>query len=181
MRRPDRRAYARLGLVIAVSLGLAGCMHEIPPPPPTPQAPPALSAPALTLLGYAWRLAQTSPEGREAAVRAARKQMQASPGAITYAYLALALGSPHQRLYTPDGAARYARLALKARPAPWDPDARQYLSDYARLYGELARAKQPSDAEQRIADLKRRLAKAQNKLKALSNIEEQLDNVEGRP
>lgn len=180
MRRPDRRACSRLGIAIVIALGMAGCAHDTTPAP-IPQAPSELSAPALTLLGYAWRLSRTSPEGREAAVHTARRQVRSSPGAITYAYLALALGSPHQRLYTPDGAARYARLALEARPSPWDPDARQYLGDYARLYGALTRAKQPSDADRRIADLKHRLSKAQEKLKALSNIEEQLDNVENHP
>lgn len=177
--RRSRAPGAALGL--AIVLAVAGCAHDNIKPSSRPQAPPELSAPALTLLGYAHRLAQTSPAGREAAVRAARRQVETAPGAITYAYLALALGAPHQRLYTPDEAARYAKLALKTKPAPWDPDARQYLSDYARLYGELTHATEPSDADRQIADLKQRLSKAQNKLKALSNIEDRLDTVESRP
>lgn len=167
-----------LALGIVLSLVTAGCAHEDIAPPNPKHTPQELSAPALTLLGYAHRLAQTSPAGREAAVRAARQQVKSAPSAITYAYLALALGSPHQRLYTPDEAARYARLALETKPAPWDPDARQYLSDYARLYGELTKT---DNADQQIADLKARLSKAQHKLKALSHIEDRLDTVENRP
>lgn len=165
-------------------MALTGCAHDTIKPPAPAQAPAELSAPALSLLGYAHRLADTSPAGREAAVRAARRQVQTAPSAITYAYLALALGSPQQRLYTPDEAARYAKLALETQPSPWDPDARQYLSDFARLYGELTRATDATDAtdaDRQIADLKDRLSKAQNKLKALSNIEDRLDTVEKRP
>ncbi|MGN8159148.1 hypothetical protein ACS8Y6_03145 [Salinisphaera sp. RV14] len=180
--RPPPRGLA-VALALAAALAVSGCAHDKGNPLATAQTPPEMSAPALTLLGYARRLADTTPAGREAAVRAARRQVRTSPSAISYAYLALALGSPHQRLYTPDEAARYARLALNTKPAPWDPDARQYLSDYARLYGELTQANgdEPSDAAQKIADLKARLAKAQNKLKALSNIEDRLDTVEKHP
>lgn len=166
---------------LALSLAMTGCAHDNVKPPSPPQTPPELAAPALTLLGYAHRLARTTPAGREAAVRAARRQVQKSPSAITYAYLALALGSPHQRLYTPDEAARYAKLALETKPAPWDPDARQYLSDYARLYSELTQTSDSDDADRQIADLKAQLSKAQNKLKALSHIEDRLDTVENRP
>lgn len=115
-------------------------------------------------------------------MRAARRRAHESPDARNYAHLAIALGSPHQRLYTPDEASRYARLALMAQPSPWDPDAQQYLADYARLYGQLAASKQPSGgSEQHIADLKRQLSRARQKLKALSNIEDHLDNVENTP
>ncbi|KEZ78541.1 hypothetical protein [Salinisphaera hydrothermalis] len=184
MRWPEKRSghalLAALGL--ALSLATTGCAHEeARPPHASQQTSTELSAPALTLLGYARRLARTTPAGREAAVRAARRQVRTAPGAVSYAYLALALGSPHQRLYTPDEAARYARLALDTKPAPWDPDARQYLSDYARLYGELTQDDETDEADRQIADLKSRLSNAQNKLKALSHIEDRLDTVENRP
>ncbi|HET7312879.1 hypothetical protein [Salinisphaera sp.] len=207
MHKSDRRARAGLAIALAIAaalaVGIAGCAHE-KTAPPTPPMPAELSAPALTLLGYARRLARTTPEGREAAVRAARKQVRKTPGAISYAYLALALGSPHQRLYTPDGAARYAKLALETEPAPWDPDARQYLGDYARLYGELTQTREAAEnedshterhiaelkkrlssedsyTERRIAELEKRLFMARKKLNALSNIEDRLDNVEDHP
>lgn len=180
MVRPRPTAWRRLASLGCMIMALGACAH--PTSPPTVETPSELSAPALTLLGYAYRLTRTSPAGREAAVRTARQQARSEPGAITYAYLAIALGSPHQHLYTPDEAARYARRALAAKPSPWDPDARQYLSDYARLYGALTRARGPSDADRRrIADLEKHLARAQAKLKALSNIEDHLDNAEDRP
>lgn len=181
---PDSHSWRRLSatLGLATTLAVAGCAHHNLQSSINPHAPPQISAPALTLLGYARRLAHMSPAGREAAVHSARQQVHTAPSAITYAYLALALGSPHQRLYTPDEAARYAKLALETKPSPWDPDARQYLSDYARLYGELTRAAESSsDDQQRIADLKAQLSKAQAKLKALSHIEDRLNQLENRP
>ncbi|WP_424821435.1 hypothetical protein [Salinisphaera sp.] len=183
----DSRRILIVTAALVAPMAVTGCAHDTINPPVPAQAPTELSAPALSLLGYARRLADTSPAGREAAVRAARRQVQATPSAITYAYLALALGSPQQRLYTPDEAARYAKLALKTKPSPWDPDARQYLGDYARLYGELTHATESTDAthsshaDREIADLKDQLSKARNKLKALSNIEDRLDTVEKRP
>ncbi|WP_423821441.1 hypothetical protein V5738_13990 [Salinisphaera sp. SPP-AMP-43] len=181
MSRPDRsiRIIGLLSLLFS-SLTLSGCSHDPAQQPIQPRPPKQISSPALALLSYAHRLAETTPSGREEAVRAARHQVRDKPDATSYAYLALALGTPHQHLYTPDEAARYAQLALDAENAPWDTVARQYLSDYARLYSELTEL-QDDDDEQRINDLKQRLEKAQRKLKALSNLENRLDNVENSP
>lgn len=167
---------------------LGGCAHG-PRPQPTLHSPPELSAPALSLLGYAYRLHSTSADGREAAVRTARQQVRSDPGALSYAYLAIALGTPHQHLYTPDEAARYARLALSSDDAPWDPDARQYLRDCLRLYRALSVSSRHTtvavknsraDAEH-IAKLHTQLDQARAKLRALSHIEDRLDSAESQP
>lgn len=167
------RAMAALGLILSGLL--AGCAHA--PHRPTSPAPVPVDAgdsQALNLLTYARRLAETTPAGRRQAVIAARRQMHRTPGAVTYAYLALALARPHQRLYTPDEAARYARLALAADDAHWSATARLYLSDTARL---LEQATTPAGKSEsvHVAALEKALAAARAKLAALSNIEDQLD------
>lgn len=169
----------RLGLaatlVICVCFGPAGCAHTPVQITRTAVLAPAGEppSPASALLGYASRLGETTPAGRENAVRQARRQADREPCADTYAHLALALAAPHQRLYTPDEAARYARRALAARPTPWDRDARQYLTDVARLLEDAdTRSQQDADT---IAVLRLQLAAARNKLNAMSDIESQID------
>lgn len=170
--RPSRLA-ALLGVV-----ALAGCALMPAQTPSRHGHTSAISAPALTLLGRAAKLAKADSGQREAAVRAARQRRQNTPGPVSDAYLAIALGSPHQHLYNPQEAARYAQLALNAKSAPWDPDARQYLRDLVRLYGALD---DEFATRQRIADLQRQLAQAQHKLKALTNVETHLDSTSSKP
>lgn len=135
--------------------------------------------PVQVLLDYARHLAEGTPENRDTAVRVARQLAKKQPSAINYAFLALALGSPGQHHYTAEGAARYAKKALEKQPSPWDPEAKQYLTGMARLYGKLAHIKssQSEANNARIADLKSQLDDARHKIKELSTIEKQLDTA----
>ncbi|MDA3919198.1 MAG: hypothetical protein PF501_00740 [Salinisphaera sp.] len=149
--------------------------------------------PAVALLDYAHHLAAITPDGREAAVNTARDDIRKIPNATEYARLAIALGTPGQRLYTPDEAARYAQLALDAQPSPWTPAARQYLTDYARLYTQLtnnqtkastAAGSSPDNGDgaandkAEIDQLRSELDDAHRKLRALAHIEERLDSAD---
>lgn len=176
-----------VGLVVAVVLlgTLVGCAR-----PPSDTASSILKKqptveprdPALALLDYAHRLATISPAARVTAVKTARADVHETPSAAAYARLAIALGTPGQKLYTPDEAARHARLALNAKPSPWNTGARQYLADYARLYTRLT-----ADSDQHNTDTSRQASAAQvrrlqteldeahKKLRALAHIEEHLD------
>jgi hypothetical protein len=138
------------------------------------------------LLKYAHALAAGTPAEREQAVRVARRQVRQRPSAQGDARLAIALGTPAQRLYTPSGAARYARRAVHADDARWSPAARQYLIDTIRLYQQLARhlaTDNPASTQkiarvkdQRIVQLKAQLADARRKLQALAHVEDRLDS-----
>ncbi len=158
------------------------------------------SDPAVDLLNFARQLNQATPAQRAAAVNAARQSMKESPGAYSYAHMALAYGTPGQTRYTPDEAARYARRALEAEDASWSPAARQYLHDYARIYGLLTRssasskaasadgsgqasaepalAAEQSDDDARIAQLQAELDEAHRKLRELANIEDRLGDTQ---
>ncbi|RJS92258.1 hypothetical protein [Salinisphaera sp. Q1T1-3] len=177
MSRTDSVSITVIGntaLALVIVAGLGGCAHLAPAPQPPVQTATARPAPTLDLLRYARRLSDTTPAGRETAVDDARQQVRKAPGATTYAHLALALAAPHQRLYTPDEAARYARLALNAAPNPWDDNARQYLGDMARW---LTLATQHTDADaDRIRTLESQLGEARTKLEALSDIEQRIDD-----
>lgn len=177
-----------VGLLVAVVLlgTLVGCAR-----PPSDTASSILKKqptveprdPALALLDYAHRLATISPAARVTAVKTARADVHDRTSAAAYARLAIALGTPGQKLYTPDEAARYARLALEAEPSPWNTRAHQYLGDYARLYTRLT-----DDSDQHSADtnsqstaaqvrrLQTELDEAHKKLRALAHIEERLDS-----
>lgn len=179
--------------IITLMLALAGtaCVQHRPPS----TAPAPASDPVVSLLEYADTLANSSPDQREQAVAAARQTVAGAPGARHYARLALAYGTPSQRRYTPDEAARYARLALNADDADWSPAARRYLQQYARLYTALTQSSSTptesrstasdastgtydDNAEQRIADLKSQLAEAHRKLRELADIEDNLSAPE---
>lgn len=182
----------RQGAVIS-ALALMGCAH-----PGQPTAPPtavtttehrsAVRDPVLSLLDYAHHLSAISPDAREDVVKTTRDHVRKTPNATDYARLAIALGTPGQRLYTPDEAARYAQLSLKTRPSPWSPAARQYLSDYARLYTQLTKDQSAesddSDSDEqarenrRIEHLRSELEEAHRKLRELAHIEERLDSAD---
>lgn len=155
--------------------------------------------PVLDLLEYARHLREATPEARARAVVDARNRVHNTPGAIGYARLALAYGTPGQRRYTPDEAARYAKRALDVDDTPWSPAAGQYLSDIARLYTESARQAQPaptgtanrgqpsadptpqrrannqSIVNTRVRALEKQLDEANRKLRELADIEEHLN------
>ncbi|MES1926075.1 hypothetical protein T31B1_12174 [Salinisphaera sp. T31B1] len=190
---------------------LAGCVHETPRQTPSRQSGVAAqiiapSDPAVALLNFAHELHAATPQQRADAVVAARKAAQDTPGAYSYANLALAYGTPGQRRYTPDEAARYAQRALEADDARWSPAARQYLTDYARLYTQLTKPDTSSDTAPRearddvpgmdpspepsagdtasleaqqahIARLQAELDEAHRKLRELANLEERLGDV----
>ena len=198
----------RLSLALAVALAgtiAAGCAntprHAKAAQVDRIESSPAASItpardPVLDLLEYAARLDDATPEARAEAVGQARAQASASPGAFSYARLALAFGTPGQRRYTPDEAARYAQRALDADDAQWSPAARQYLSEFARLYTELtrhpdtpatpqiARRDTPSATQrparpaggetERVRALERELDEAHRKLRELADIEDRL-------
>ncbi len=129
------------------------------------------------LLNYAHALAVGTPAKRANAVRAARRQLRQNPSAKHKARLAIALGIPAQRYYRPREAARYAQRAIDANDAHWSPTAKHYLSDHAWLYQQLAsRATADKAKTHRIAQLKAQLANAHHKLRALANVENQLDS-----
>lgn len=175
-----------LGFVLLGAL--AGCAHpRTEPETPIVRTQPSAQPhdPALALLDYAHHLATISPAAREKTVKAARAHAHANPNAVAYARLAIALGTPGQKLYTPDEAARYARQALKMQPAPWNIDARQYLSDYARLYtnltadtGQHSADNTATPAAAQIRRLRAELDEAHQKLRALAHIEEHLDSTD---
>lgn len=179
-----------VGLLLAVVLvcALAGCAQS-----PSDAASSILKtqptveprAPALSLLDYAHHLATISPAARVAAVKTARADVDKTPSAAAYARLAIALGTPSQKLYTPDEAARYARLALNTQPSPWDTDAHQYLADYARLYTRLTADSDRPDTDTKsqsaaaeVRRLQTELDEAHKKLRALAHIEEHLDSTD---
>lgn len=203
----------KVGSVLTMALvatAMTACVHQPSPRPgSTPRTathtsrpePAPTRDPAMRLLDYAHRLHAATPEQRADAVEKARQDASDAPAAETYARLALAYGTPSQRRYTPDEAARYAQRALDADDAHWSPAARQYLSDYARLYGEIttppggaapgrssntdgdAASKQvdadPDAAEQaRIERLQTELYEAQRKLRELANIEDRLGDAQ---
>jgi len=184
-----------------MSVLLAGCAHHRPPVvasvPVKPAPVHSIQNPALALLDYAHQLTAFSPQAREAAVNAARNDIRSQPNATDYARLALALGTPGQRLYTPDEAARYAGLALKTTPSPWNTAARQYLTDYARLYTQLTRSRASNSvgatsavpkagddahasagSSAEVQRLQTELAEARRKLAALAHIEDRLDSAD---
>lgn len=183
MARPRRPAIRYVLALVVVLASLSACVHPSKHTDSNPSSDETGVADsrdsALALLDYAHHLAVISPDGREAVVHAARDQVSEQPTALHYAHLALALGTPGQRLYTPDEAARYARLALQAKPAPWSTAARQYLEDYARLYTELTGDNDSGGSPARVAQLKKELAEAHKKLRALAHIEERLDSADG--
>lgn len=192
-------------LGVAGAMLISGCVNT---PKPAPQDDRIQTSPAATisydrdpvldLLGYARQLREAKPGAREKAVGTARARANAAPSAISYARLALAFGTPDQRRYTPDEAARYARRALNADNAQWSPAAKQYLDDLARLYAKAARPPQatvttppaattassapaPSHTTTTIASdtprvraLEQALDDAHRKLRELADIEEQL-------
>lgn len=136
-------------LGVAGAMLISGCVNT---PKPAPQDDRIQTSPAATisydrdpvldLLDYARQLREAKPGAREKAVGTARARANAAPSAISYARLALAFGTPDQRRYTPDEAARYAQRALNADDAQWSPAAKQYLGDLARLYAKAARPPQ---------------------------------------
>ena len=156
--------------------------------------------PVLDLLDYAAQLRQATPEARARAVSLAREEVDNRADAHSYAHLALAFGTPGQRRYTPDEAARYAQRALSADNAHWSPAAVQYLSDLARLYTQsvsntaggdpatdigaapasankpLSPSAQDPGSQQRahIRELERELHDARRKLRELAEIETRL-------
>ena len=157
--------------------------------------------PVLDLLDYAARLRQATPEARARAVSLAREEVDTRPDAHSYAHLAVAFGTPGQRRYTPDEAARYAQRALSADDADWSAAAVQYLNDLARLYNQSAHnaagsesgiaasasvpassdarlpsASQDPGAQQRvhIRELEHELDDARRKLRELAEIETRL-------
>jgi hypothetical protein len=144
--RPKAVSTALLGTLL---LGLcSGCVApgKRPGLASTVETSPAASItterdPVLDLLEYAAHLESATPEERADAVAHARRHASEAPGALNYAQLAVAFGTPGQRRYTPDEAARYAELALGADDAQWSPAAAQYLRDMARLYAEVVPAK----------------------------------------
>lgn len=188
----SRRALTGLLLVLIC----AGCT-QLGFPRSTLRGPVTVTASCNTppdtvvgLLAYAHALAADTPAQREAAVHRARQQVHDTADARHYARLAIALGTPAQKLYTPDEAARYARLAAEDKDAHWSTAARQYLEDYARLYTELTAnsttdsgndntatsGSSDTDAQQQIAQLRAQLADAQHKLRELANIEDRLNS-----
>ncbi|GAB3679872.1 hypothetical protein [Salinisphaera aquimarina] len=133
----------RAGIAVLLVATIGGCAHAPPEAPADiaqrPVATPGKRPdPALALLDYARRLQNATPEQREQHVVTARRAVSEYAGANSFARLALAYGTPNQRRYTPDEAARYAQRALDAEDNHWSPAARQYLSDCARLYQAVA-------------------------------------------
>lgn len=196
MRRP---ATAAVGGVLV--LLISACAHEQTQPAQvqttTPSASASVADPVVELLDFAHRLGQATPQQRADAVVAARDAVREHPDAHSHAKLAIAYGAPSQRRYTPDEAARYARLAARTEDANWSPAARQYLRQYAQLC-ELMTSKNvraerenvaapadppvsaaehehPANARDlEIARLQSELADAHRKLRELANIENRL-------
>lgn len=190
-------------LVIAAAPLIGGCVNHSKPAPQDDriQTSPAATIAyerdsVLDLLDYARQLREASPEARAEAVANARTRVDDTPGASSYAYLALAYGTPGQRRYTPDEAERYVQRALGAGDSSWSPAAKQYLGDLARLYSKAARppdtstkssapttpgkaqpaqsaATIPTDTP-RVRALEQALDDARRKLRELADIEDRL-------
>lgn len=170
---------------------LAGCVH-VPRHDPGRNAATPVAAhidPVVELLEYAHTLEAGTPEQRAQAVIAARESAIRSPGAWHYARLAVAYGMPEQRRYTPDEAARYAQRALDADNARWSDAARQYLRDYARMYGAMTRPVSADDSaaetgnqrrSSRVVALQAELDEARRKLRELADIEDRLSTSDER-
>lgn len=192
----SRNAYARwlsLFYVLVVALLLSACVHRGQPGPQGPGQSRSAAAhtrnansedPVLALLDYARELAQATPAERVQAVALARKQAATKPNGMRYARLALAFGTPGQKRYTPDEAARYARRALADEQTAWSPAAQQYLADLIRLYdrsNQRVSTPQPADAapsdgeSERVRALESELAEAHRKLRELADIEARLE------
>ena len=208
--RFDGLVYSVAGpAVLAAAAVISGCVNspERPAYEDNIQSSPAATItherdPILDLLDYAGQLHEARPEAREEAVANARTRASSTPSAMSYARLAVAFGTPGQRRYTPDEAARYAQRALDADDAQWSPAARQYLADYARLYATITSQVQPAattaptvarrdppvppatptvknntQEQQRVRALEKQLDEAHRKLRELADIEDRLSET----
>ncbi|MBH03189.1 MAG: hypothetical protein CMP08_03555 [Xanthomonadales bacterium] len=180
------RQTALVNLVTVITaLMAAGCVHRPSTGSPAIDRPArSCVSPVAGLLEYSDMLNRSSQDVRQRAVRQMRRAARAHPTAATYARLSIALGTPRQRLYTPDEAARYARKALAATPNDWDRISRRFLIDQAhhmdriagRTTGRGNASPTSSNARARVAELERALAAARAKISALSDIESQIEN-----
>ena len=179
------RQTALVNLVTVITaLMAAGCVHRPSTGSPAIDRPArSCVSPVAGLLEYSDMLNRSSQDVRQRAVRQMRRAARAHPTAATYARLSIALGTPRQRLYTPDEAARYARKALATTPNDWDRISRRFLIDQARhmdrISSKAARhdnvSPAPARDRARIAELEQELAAARAKISALSNIESQIE------
>lgn len=128
--------------------------------------------PVTRLLFYSRALVRASPSGRLAILKAAQTAYANHPTAATAARLALAYGQPGQKGYAPENGWRYARKALALGKAHWGPAATAYLQQFAALCADNAQVR---DQLERLREnnerIKRQLAKARQKLHALTRIE----------
>ena len=179
------RQIALVNLVAFIAaLTAVGCAHR---PSTGSSAPDRVASPRVSpvvgLLEYSDMLDRADPEVRQKAVRQMRRAARAQPTAVNYARLSIALGTPHQRLYTPGEAARYARKALATTPNDWDRISRRFLTDQARHLDRIgslttnhdSTSPAPPSDRARIAELEQELAAARAKISALSNIESQIE------
>ena len=184
---PDRfKTFRNVFFIGLLALAVAGCASD--PEHKRPTATRNTVSPVVGLLEYADTLATSDAATRETAVRQMRRAVSIRPDARNYARLSLALGTPHQRLYTPDEAARYARKAMAARDARWDRISRRFLALQAHQLTEISRRPRSEPAvakthdgatsDARVARLTQQLAEARAKIAALSNLERQLDSQE---
>lgn len=159
----------RPALSFALALVLGGCTQGQPRPAST--APPATD-----LVTYTGQLANRAHTERAQAVERARAAWNAAPSPDNRARLGLAQAQPGQAGYAPEQAADHLAAALAAEGASFSTEDRALL-EFVRLQARQASRyrEQLQQARAHGQQLSDKLERAERKLRAIGDIERDLD------
>lgn len=131
----------------------------------------------MKLLRYSQALTSASPTERLDMLDEARAAYEQHESPQSVARLALAYGQPGHRGYAPANGERYAEKALAVGDGYWSKAATAYLQQFAMLCADNTEVRHVLDAEREHAQtLKQQLAQARKKLRAITEIETELNN-----
>lgn len=158
----------RYFLVLLLALGGCHTYRAMPPPESSPEPPASLAE-------YAARLATLDAAGRSQALIAAEADWQAEKNPEARARLGLARAQWGHPEHDPKAAAEDLAAALSAESADWPAYDRAFLSLRIRqLERDLDRRRTHEQLARENERLRQALDEAERKLRALSEIEEQI-------
>lgn len=158
-------------LLMLVAFGMAGCQHN-------PFTAGGLPADSGGLAGYAERLASLDPAERGQALAQARDAWERRETPTTRARLGLARGQWGHDGHDPTAAREDLNAALSDPDASWPAAERAFL--HLRIRQLKRHTAERRDQNQLVSEnrrLQRKLEDAERKLRAISEIEEDLGNT----